>query len=363
MQTFTAFPLRARGTLEIFDASIKLYKQYFWVLLGWSAIVTATSFLAAFLPVGGLAAIFVMPISIGSVVCCIAAAVRGQNVAFGQCWNFTQPRYWPMLGMLLLACLIGFILLFIVFAAMVGIGFAGVFAFRDMASGLQIVLAIIATLIFVAIGTLVATLIFSWASLVPIVICMEENMRGTASMGRSYEILKGHWGRITGLMAIVSLAILVVLAILSGFAGLIIGFGNLNDLVQGRGTSDATLWLMIAAISVTNIILSVAWTPLYYLLLTVFYLDVRVRQEALDLEWTAHTSAPVAAPQEATFASVPVEPTPAYGVSGPGNSPIGLSNPAQETTFPHPPATPTQPYGSPMPGNTSETLPEQPSGS
>jgi hypothetical protein len=34
---FAALPVRRRETLEIFDTALKLYRRYFWVLLGWSA--------------------------------------------------------------------------------------------------------------------------------------------------------------------------------------------------------------------------------------------------------------------------------------------------------------------------------------
>lgn len=306
MQTFNPFPLRARGSLEIFDAAIKLYKQYFWVLLGWSAIVAGASVFGSILPFGGMAAMFITPLAIGSVVCCLAASVRGQNVEFGQCWRFTQPRYWMMLGMHLLASLIGSLVIVVLLAVSVGVVVAGVFAFRE-SSGL--VQAVMATLAFVVLGTvmtIVGTVFFTWMGLVPIVICMEEDKRGTTALGRAYDILRGHWLRITTLMALVGLGMLALLAILGGLAALAVGVGRIGELMQGRGVDDAMVWVGIAAMGLAYTILWIVWTPLYYLILAVFYLDVRVRQEALDLEWTAHTTAPPAPLQE-TFAAAPME--------------------------------------------------------
>lgn len=322
MQTFTPFPLRARSTLEVFDAAIKLYKQYFWVLLGWSAIVTGISMLAAFLPGGGLAALFITPLSIGSVVCCIAAAVRGQNVGFGQCWNFTQPRYWSMLGMHILASIVGSIVIVVVGMVLVGVVVAGAMSLRDASVGLQIFMGIVAFLLFGGIATIIATVFMSWMGLVPIVVCMEENTRGTASLNRAYEILRGHWLRITTLMALVGLAMLAVFAILGGLAALIVGIGRISDLFQGQATSDAVIWLSVAVMGIVYMVLWLAWTPLYYLILSVFYLDIRVRQEALDLEWTAHTSAPAPAVQEDSLYTAPVAPPPAYA-HPPLENPVG----------------------------------------
>lgn len=359
MQTFTPFPLRSRSTLEIFDAAIKLYKQYFWVLLGWSAIVTGISMIAAFLPVGSMATLFITPLSIGSVVCCIAASVRGQTVSFGQCWNFTQPRYWVMLGMHILASIVGFVFLFIVIVAVIAIIAGGVFVLRESTLAMQVGAATLAFVVLGGILTIIGTVFMSWIGLVPIVICMEESCRGLPSFRRAYDILSGHWLRITTLMALVGLAMLAVFAMLGGLASLAVGIGRITDLIQGRG-SDAVIWVGVAAMGFVYVVLWTAWTPLYYLILSVFYLDVRVRQEALDLEWTAHTSAPPAQAQETTLISAPVQP---YSASSSGSAPDTPPEPAQETTFVNPPVTPTQSYGTPPADSSPNTPPEQPAGS
>lgn len=292
MQTFSPFPLRARGLLEIFDAAIKLYKQYFWVLLGWSAIVSLSSVLGSLLPLGGMAALFIAPLAIGSVVCCVAAAVRGQNVEFSQCWHFTQPRYWMMLGMHLLASLIGGVILLLVMGIAMAIGFGGVFLFRQSSGPVQIVLGITGFLLLSLIVTFITTVVFSWLGLVPIVVCMEEDKRGTLALSRAYEMLSGHWLRITSLMTLVGLAMLALFAMLAGLTSLLIGFGKISDMMRGGGLDEAALWMGMGAIGISYIVLWIIWTPLIYLILSVFYLDIRVRQEALDLEWTAHTTAP-----------------------------------------------------------------------
>jgi hypothetical protein len=292
MQTFTPFPLRARGSLEICDAAIKLYKQYFWVLLGWSAIVSLSSIFGSLLPFGGMAALFIGPLAIGSVVCCVAAAVRGQSVEFGQCWRFTQPRYWMMLGMQLLASLIGGIILVVVFGGLMALTFGGVFVFRDSSGLVQIVMAIVGFTILGIVGTIISTVVFSWISLVPIVVCMEEDKRGTTALNRAYEMLRGHWLQITTLMTVVALAMLALFGMLAGLTSLLVGFGKIGDMMQGRGFDETALWMGIGAMGISYAVLWIIWTPLLYLILSVFYLDVRVRQEALDLEWTAHTTAP-----------------------------------------------------------------------
>ena len=103
--TLPALPVRRRETLEIFDTSLKLYRRYFWVLLGWSALVSGV----ALVPIlSYFAFIFALPVLYGAVSCCVAAAVRGQRVKFSQCWAFTKPRYWSLVGTTLLSYLVLF---------------------------------------------------------------------------------------------------------------------------------------------------------------------------------------------------------------------------------------------------------------
>lgn len=336
MQTFSPFPLRARGLLEIFDASIKLYKQYFWVLLGWSAVVTGVGLLGSF--AGGATAIFLTPLPIGAVVCCAAAAVRGQNVEFNQCWKFTQPRYWMMLAMYFLAALVAFLIVGALSVALVAIVAAGAFGFQSAPLTAQLVLGIVAFIVIGGLVTFLWTVCFSWVSLVPIVVCMEEDKKGTAALGRTMDILKGNWLRITTLMAVFGLGMLALLGILVGTASLVVGFGQIGDLLEGRNVESAAAWLAIIVMGLAYMVFAMLATPLYYLILTVFYLDVRVRREALDLEWTTHASAPI-------------QPAPEY--SAPGLIADGSYSP----TIPIPPLAPITPMATAPEYSASEFSP------
>jgi hypothetical protein len=319
MQTFSPFPLHARGLVEQFDAAIKLFKQYFWVLLGWSAITTMASFLGAILPMGGLAGLFMAPINIGASVCCVAAAVRGQPVEFGQCWRFTQPRFWPVLGLYFLSLMIATLVLMALAVIVTLIVVAGVTAFRTSSGAVQLLMGILAFIVLGLIVTVVATVVLSWTGLVSVVVCMEDDKRSTAALGRAYGLLRGHWVRITTLMALVGMAFLALYAIMLGTTALLTGVNHIRDLATGKGWDSASLIPLLIAFVGSTTLLSILYTPLYYLIVTVFYLDVRVRQEALDLEWTAHTTAPlVAAVNSTAVTRSPYEstPQPESGISG-----------------------------------------------
>jgi hypothetical protein len=291
METFSPFPLRARGVIEQFDAAIKLYKQYFWVLLGWSAIVAIASL------VSGLIGFFLTPIVIGAVACSVAAAVRGQSVEFGQCWRFTQPRYWQVLWYSFVATLAGGLVIAAMIGALVALFIAGAAALGNAPTATRVTIGVFAFLSTGTLATLVSTVFISWLGLVPIVVCLEDDKRNSRSLGRAFDLLSGNWLRITALMAIVGAAMLALSAILGGLATFVVGFNNLRELMSGHASDSALMHGLLALLGFGGAytLLLMLWTPLYYLILTVFYLDVRVRREALDLEWTAYATDPHAA--------------------------------------------------------------------
>src|SRR5688572_8219363 len=100
---FAPMPLRVRGVLETLDVAIKAFKQYFWVMVAWAAIVNGINTIPG---VSYFSYFFTPPLIIGAASCCVAAAVRGQRVSFVQCWHFTQPRYWSIVGMHVCALLV-----------------------------------------------------------------------------------------------------------------------------------------------------------------------------------------------------------------------------------------------------------------
>jgi hypothetical protein len=288
METFSPFPLRARGIIEQFDAAIKLYKQYFWVLLGWSALVTIASV------VSGIIGFFLTPIAIGAVVCCVAAAVRGQNVEFGQCWRFTQTRYWQALLYSFIASLAGALLIALLVGVLVAFVIAGASALRGSSTAMQLTIGFCILVPIITLVTIISTVFVSWFGLVPIVVCMEDDKRNSQSLRRAFDLLSGNWLRITSLMALVGAAVLALAGILAGITALLVGMNTIRELASGRPGESAVMTAMMALLGFGSAytLLWMLWTPLYYLILTVFYLDVRVRREALDLEWTTHRTAP-----------------------------------------------------------------------
>jgi hypothetical protein len=215
-----------------------------------------------------------------------------------------------------LAWLIGVCVMMLIVGLVTAVIVGGVMLFRDANGPVQIFMGIFAALILGTVGAIFSTVILSWAGLVPIVVCMEADKQGVAALGRAYDLLRGHWIRITSLMALVGFAILALYLILLGTMALVLGLNNIKDLTNGRLLTDSTFIIFLIAFGGTATLLGLFYTPLYQLILTVFYLDVRVRQEALDLEWTAHTTAPAENPAQVAAAVaisdyLPQQPSPA----------------------------------------------------
>ncbi len=283
-----ALPVRRRETLEILDTALKLYRRYFWVLIGWSALISGL----ALVPILNWVSFFAAPLLYGAVSCCVAAAVRGQNVKFSQCWAFSKPRYGPLLGTLLLSYLILFAVMMALGLAAVLVGLLGAWALSNAPQPVQIVGMIVGFLLALTVFSVLGVVAFGWTNMVPIVVCLEDDKRSTAAIGRAFDLLKGNWRRVFGLSLILGLAAIMVFVIVSVVFALF-GLGRLSGLADP--TSDAFLGL-VTTFTVFIGLFSLAWYPAQTLIIAVLYLDLRVRREALDLEWTAYASTPAPIP-------------------------------------------------------------------
>lgn len=289
-KAFAPLPLRSRGTLEILDVAIRVYKQYFWVLIGWSAIVSAASQVPYI-------AIFLWPLLIGSAVCCITAAVRGQAVKFNQCGQFTQPRYGAILGTAFFGVLVFFILAIAGTFATIFMGAIMISALERLPGIIQFLLGLILFLVLM----LALSCALVWLNVAMVVVCMEPGKAGSRAMGRAFELLKGYWLRVSTILTLLSIAMLLLLGILWAAGLAIFGAGSLPSLMKGEDFEG--LWTMAIIGGVISAAIGTLWNPIFYLTLTLFYLDLRVRKEALDIEWGAHVSTQAAVQN-------PVPPTP-----------------------------------------------------
>lgn len=277
---FAPLPLRARGVLENLDLAFKLFKQYWKPLLAWGALSNAMMLLAL---ATSLSFLVGPPLLIGPICCVLAAAVRGQAVGFKQCWAFSQPRLGNVLAMHLLSSLIA--------GAIVGVLGLGLFMLSAaLSSALPNVPALAGFfyILLVVLGvSTVLSLGLAWQGMVTMVCCMEDEHRSTSALKRAWTLLHGRWKAALGMLTILNLALLALWGVVYGVGALLLGFGALGQAFTGQGDDWAVIGL-IAAVVVSGWMVFTLFLPIYYLAQALFYLDARVRNEALDLEWNAH---------------------------------------------------------------------------
>jgi len=330
---FPPLPVRRRDVLETFDTAIKLYRRYYVVLLAWAAMVHVAPALLGvgivylvpdLLPIYQICAfcvqIFVQPVLIGAVACCIAAAVRGQTVTFRQCWTFFRPRYWPTVGQYLMTRFlagIGWCALFFGLTMVWLLLVWGVTAVFPLPLFLTVLGSITFLVISLAVVSVIGSVLSASMMVTPIVVCLEDDKRGGEAQTRAWQLFKGNWLRITWLYSLIGLAFLSTLGIVMGMWGLWDGIGGMRQAMNGLANNPATAVSFAAVLSFGTMIC----TPLIYLCSAVLYLDLRVRREALDLEWSAHVSAPPRGDLEqgAPYPAAPKLPS-GTGASAPGAS-------------------------------------------
>jgi len=285
-------PLRKRGTMEIFDVSVKLYKRYFVPIILWAAISGLAGLAGALIPGAGLISLFLTPIVIGSVGCCVAAAVHGHDVTIKDCWEFSKRRYGGILSAYITSSFLGLLIygLYVMFAALLVYGGSAVFT-SILPSTALMVLGIILIAALVTVGSIILSCVYAWARTAPLALCLEGNGADNGRfLRRTYDLMRGQWWRIFALVSLIGLAAVALFLIIGGVASMVQGWDHVRDILRGQIDENSITQLIFGSSMVLSLI-SILLTPLLYLSLAVQYLDLRVRKEALDLEWATRESA------------------------------------------------------------------------
>ncbi|HEX8235857.1 MAG TPA: hypothetical protein VF600_07855 [Abditibacteriaceae bacterium] len=349
--TFEPLPLRTRGVLELIDVTIKIFRRYFWVLAGWSVTVVGSSYGVAAIGmllgavgaggeafswvdfagtailsiiVGGLLALFLWPLILGAAACCIAAAVRGQTVSFKQCWQFTRPRYGQILGLFMASLMVAWVAMMgymLLCGLIIGLG---ALALQSVPGQVTTVLAIVAGVSFYVIGILLSLVVATWMFMVPMVPCLEGQIPSRGPLMRAWDLLRGQWRRALGLMFLLGVCLLALSFIMQAAAGLFTVFsGGRTSWSSFLSVSEGASLVVYMAL---NTLTSVVTMPFMFLLIAMFYLDLRIRKEALDLEWSAHVSAPQENPTDAAQLNT-APPIGSFGQRSIGAEPTAFDRP------------------------------------
>jgi hypothetical protein len=266
-------PLRPLGIGDLFDGAIRIFRQHFGrllvlTLIAYVPIGVIGAFVGVFvnealragredvIPVVVLATLGGMPfyilagdISFGATFFLIAEARFGRELTLGESFRQALRRFWRLLGLQLLVGLA----VALMAVTIIGIPFAIYFG--------------------VAWSFAAHALLF-------------EDVGVLRALGRSRELVRGHWWRTLG----IALLFVLFLSALSFVIGLPLGALVALLALTDPDALQSTWYTVVSTL--LNIVSSALTAPLMYSAWVLYYYDLRVRNEGLDLAVRADALAP-----------------------------------------------------------------------
>ncbi|HUN34953.1 MAG TPA: glycerophosphoryl diester phosphodiesterase membrane domain-containing protein [Trebonia sp.] len=292
----------------------------------------AVNFGGYVLALGGATILFTVltnAILTGVLTLAIGQGVLGKKETLGSAWRATWPRFWALLGAVVLpglfvfggAALVVVLLILIAFglgaAHLIGLGI-----FIAIAGGITAV--VFAIIIYIR-----------WYVAIPAV--MLEGVGPITAMGRSWRLVRRSWWRTWWIGFLASL--------IAGFAGSIIKLPLSAAVGGGIGTFSTTATqphvslLAVIVTSIGGIIASTLTTPLIAGVTVLIYADLRMRREGMDITLQAAAASGAGGPGAAAWSPG----------GGPGMGAPGMGAPGTGS-----PAGPGPGSASPGPGNASQ---------
>lgn len=233
---------------------LQYYAQYWSTLRGPSILLIDITFW------------FLSLLVYGALLTQQAALIRGeQPFSFGTALTKSLSRVPQML--------LGCVLLILIVAAIlapVGIGAAIMIALHS--SGLAIFLGVLAALALVIVLIYVTVRLQLWMA-----VMFSENRGGASSIGRSWELVKGNWWRVTGIGFVSGIVIWVVTLAIGAVIGIGVGVMGFHG-----GTPDR-LVRRVELIGAASQIGRLLTMPLLTAVWFAIYQDLRLRREGGDL--------------------------------------------------------------------------------
>jgi hypothetical protein len=194
------------------------------------------------------------------------AVMRGERtLAFGTALaNGLRRTPQMILGWLVLIVIIGAL------AVPFGVGAAILWQFLHTPAG--VLLAALGLLALVLVMVYVSVRLQLWQA-----VMFAENRSGPASLGRSWDLVKGHWWRVTGIGFVSGILIGILTWAASAVIGLLVGFAGLH------GGTPYGLVRRIQLIGAVAQVMRLLTMPLLTAVWLAIYQDLLLRREGGDL--------------------------------------------------------------------------------
>jgi len=295
-------PLRPLGLGEILDGAISYIRRDPKTVLGISAVISlvialfqfvalaatsrsfavgaaATSPTDAFAGSLGSATATLVQYAVSAVLGVVATglltvvmgqAVLGRRVTASQAWDRTKKRFWALLALtLLISFTVGAMLgVGILLAVLVG------WALSQASLGLGILVGVV-----LGLGVLAfVTWIYLRLLLAPVALIL-ENAGVTQSMRRSWALVQGAWWRTFGIYLLGSILAAIVSSVLAIPFALVGTLASIGSLENGELPLTYTIATSLATLVSSTVVL-----PFTSGIVSLLYIDRRIRREALDIE-------------------------------------------------------------------------------
>ncbi|MCL3792877.1 glycerophosphodiester phosphodiesterase, partial [Actinomyces sp. 186855] len=214
----------------------------------------------------------------GLLIVAVSRSVLGRVAGPGEVWQRTKGRVWALIGQTILVSLIvgavtvvvGLLAL-IVFATLLGPLFGGA-----EPSGSSIAVAVIILIVLGVVGAVLSIFLGVRMSLSSAALVL-ENVGVIEGIKRSWALTRGNFWRVLGTMLLAALITAVATGVLSGITGTLSGLAAV--LVYG-----GALPAISAASAFIGSLVSAVILPFSAAVTALIYIDLRMRQEGLDVE-------------------------------------------------------------------------------
>ena len=115
------------------------------------------------------------------------------------------------------------------------------------------------------------------------VLIVTQSLGVFAAMGKSWRLTQGMWWRTFGIVLVTALLISVLGGIISSIASVALSFSN-------------NLWVVLIVTQLVGSMTTAVGASLYYVLLSLLHVDVRIRRERLDVALLKELQAPSSSP-------------------------------------------------------------------
>jgi hypothetical protein len=306
--TMAGYDLRPLSVGEILDRTFTLYRNHFWLFVSITVFPAAIHLPMNLFIFKGLgfsipfvtrpalpnpAAIAVLylvvlplfyiaySVGLGATTSAVSEVYLGHATTMRSSYRRVFRRFWRLMGLIFVVGCILSAAMFAIFFAM-AIVLAGVAAAGRMSGAASPVLVIALTFASM-IAAIAVTIFFAMLFAVTIPVLLVENQHVGGALQRSIHLTKGkRWQIFLG----------VLLTLLLSYVAAIVFQGPFWLLAVFAAHQGALpLWLLFM-MSLSAAIGSAVSSPLFMIVLVLFYYDARIRKEAFDLQHMMATMAP-----------------------------------------------------------------------